>query len=81
MNTNLIITSVATVVATSEAKVFSNGGKLTMEPVVGGFIVGIFLFALDEVSPEVAKWFAILVLVGALLRNGTFLLKMVPGQK
>lgn len=80
MNTNLIIISIATVVGTSEAKSWQHDKKLSMQPVVGGFIAGAFLFAMDAVSPEVAKWFAILVLIGALLRNGTYLLSMIPGQ-
>lgn len=69
MNTNLIIISVGTAVAIGETKSYRTNKSLAMKPVVGGFVAGIFLFALDAVSPTIAKAFAVLVIVGALVVN------------
>jgi hypothetical protein len=41
-----------------------------MSPVLGGFVLGIFLFALGMVNEYLANLFCILLIVAALLING-----------
>lgn len=77
MNTGLIITSVGIAVGVGEAKNLTTQGKVTMRPVIGGFVGGLILFAFDEASPEVTKWLAVLVLVSALALNGNYLLDAI----
>lgn len=77
MNTGLIITSVSIAVGVGEAKYLTTQNKVSMRPVIGGFVGGLLLFAFDEASPEVTKWLAVLVLVSALALNGNYLLDLV----
>lgn len=44
---------------------------VTVQPLLGGFIAGAMLFALGMASDDVAKAFAILMLVSSALINGT----------
>jgi len=46
---------------------------LTMKPLLGIFIAGSLLLLLNLVSPDIAKGFAILLLVSALILNGSIL--------
>lgn len=41
-----------------------------MTPVLGGFVLGIFLFAFGMVNEYLANLFCILIIVGSLLTNG-----------
>ena len=77
MNTGLIITSVSIAVGVGEAKYLATQNKLSMRPVIGGFVGGLLLFAFDEASPDITKWLAVLVLVSALALNGNYLLDLV----
>lgn len=45
-----------------------------MRPVIGGFLVGVFLFGFNAVTPQVTHALCILVIVGALMMNGPKLL-------
>lgn len=88
MSTGLITTTVLAVVACTEAKIVSNhydaqnhfvaAAPLNMKPVIGGFALGLLLFAFDAVSPTVTKYLAILILVAALSINGQYLLNFFP---
>ena len=77
MNTGLIITSIGITVGIGEAKYLQTDKKVSMRPVIGGFVGGLILFAFDEAAPEVTKWLAVLIVVSALALNGTYLLDLV----
>lgn len=62
--------TVIVVVASGEAKNFLVDKKFTIKPVIGGFILGAFLFALEAWNDELATRIDVLVIIGALLLNG-----------
>ena len=71
-----VITTVGVVVASTESKKLIEKKSLTMRPVIAGFILGIFLFAIDSANPDISKRFQVLLIVGALLVNGSDLIQI-----
>lgn len=63
--------TVLIVVASGEAKNFFVDKKFTIKPVVGGFILGLFLFAFEAWNQELATRFDVLIIIAAFLVNGT----------
>lgn len=57
-------------VGASEAKTLLAGQGLKMKPVLGGFVLGIFLFAFGMANENLATRFCVLVAVAAVLVNG-----------
>lgn len=72
-----VLTTVGLVVATSESASLIRNHSLSMRVVIGGFILGLFLFPLDSASPELAKSVMILIVISALLVNGSELFIML----
>lgn len=72
-----VITTVGIVVATSESASLMKRGSLSMRVVIGGFILGLFLFPLDSSSPEFAKSVMILIVISSFLVNGQDLFKLL----
>jgi len=67
-----MVTSVVTTGAT-EAALLKKGKPPTMKPVIGGFLLGLFLFGLGMVNERIGTLFCYLIIVGALLVNGASL--------
>ena len=72
-----VMTAVTVVVATSESNVLISRGTFTMRPLIAGFILGLFLFALDSANEQVSKVFITLIIITALLVNGEPLLRLL----
>ena len=72
-----VIGTVAVVVATTEAAQISNGRGVSVTPIIGGFVLGGFLFAIGAANEKLGSQFAALILVTALLINGVPLLGLV----
>jgi hypothetical protein len=81
--TGMAFTTVAVVVGTTELRRVADQKWNTanpkavqrkllpvMSPVIGGFVLGVFLFALGMVNEYLANLFCILLIVSALLING-----------
>lgn len=67
-----MVTAVVTTGAT-EAALIKKGSGPTMRPVIGGFLLGLFLFAAGMINPRIATLFCYLIIIGALLINGASL--------
>lgn len=76
MSATGVITTISVVVLSAEAKSLKDHKSLKMRPVIAGFLLGIFLFPIDSSIPEVSKQFQVLLVVGALLVNGSSLLEL-----
>ena len=77
---NYTITAMSTVlvaVGSTEAKRIARKQDLSMSPVMGGFILGIFLFAFGGLNEPVATKFCVLIIVSSLLVNGSSLFGLV----
>lgn len=48
-----------------------------MPPVIGGFTLGVFLFAAGMANEQIASLVCLLIVVGSLLRNGPQLLAVL----
>ena len=70
---NLAMITAVTVAASAEAKSVTVNKKLTAKPVVAAFLLGIFLFIAGMASETVAQKFCYLIIITALLTNGTAL--------
>lgn len=81
MNTGVIMIACLVAASASEAKTISNGKGFQMEPIIAAFVLGIFLFTFDAISPTVTKWLTILVIVTVMLTNGQYLLNVLPTNK
>jgi hypothetical protein len=73
----LAVTTAIVAVASTEAKNLADKKSLAMKPVVGGFILGIFLFAFGMVNESVATKLCILVIITAVLMNGVKLFSIL----
>jgi len=62
--------TVLIVTGLGEAKNLLVDKKFTIKPVIGGFILGIFLFALESLNEELADRLDTLIIIAALLLNG-----------
>ena len=76
MSTTGVMATIGVIVASTESKKLIEKKSLTMRPVIAGFLLGIFLFPLDSARPDLAKQFQVLLVVGALLVNGSDLLQL-----
>lgn len=70
MNATDTVIGSTVVVIGSRAIADTASGHFTMGPIVSGFLLGSALLLLAFVSPFMAKGFAILAMIGALLKNG-----------
>lgn len=75
--TTLAITTSVVAVASAEAKNLADKQPLAMKPVIGGFILGLFLFAFGMVNENVATKVCYLVIVTAILMNGVKLFSIL----
>lgn len=77
MSATGVITTVGIVVATSESAALITKRSLSMRAVLGGFVLGVFLFPLDSAKPDLAKTVMTLIVISALLINGAPLLELL----
>lgn len=73
---SLAMTTVLIAVGSTEAALISKKKAPTMKPVIGGFILGVFLMALAAVNNDVTAKFCYLIILGSLLVNGAAALKI-----
>lgn len=66
----LIVTTVGVTVGSNEIAKLVNNKGLQIDPLLGGFILGAFLFGFDMIAPKVTSYFCILLIITALLVNG-----------
>lgn len=62
-----IMTCVFIIVASTEAKRLLNKEKLSMRPVLGGFMLGIILFAIGTLNESLGKGMALIAVVSSLV--------------
>lgn len=62
--------AVMVTVGFTEADSLASGKGLRMRPVIGGFILGIFLYAIMEIDSGLGSIFAILVSLNAVIEHG-----------
>lgn len=77
----LAVTTVVVAVGSTEASRVVQGKNMAMSPVIGGFILGMFLFAFGMVNQQLAAKFCYLIIVSALLINGASLAKALTPRK
>lgn len=65
------------VVGLTEFTIIRAGNKPQIAPVLGGFIMGGFLFAIQEANPSLASKLGFLIVLGALVVNGTSLVNLL----
>lgn len=76
MSSGGVLATVGVIVASTESKHLIEKKSLTMRPLIAGFILGLFLFPLDSANPALSKKFQVLLVVGALLVNGSDLIQI-----
>lgn len=69
-SSGLVAIAVGTAVITTEIAQVVKGGKVTAKPVLGGFLLGVFLLGMAAINSSLGDAFAILVIIAALLTNG-----------
>jgi hypothetical protein len=74
MSSTGVIATVGLVVATTESAAIIKRRSLSMRPVIAGFILGIFLFALQGLKPDIASKVMVLIVLSTLLINGDSLI-------
>lgn len=62
--------AVAVTVGFTEADQLFSGKGFTMKPVIGGFLLGLFLYGISELDSGLGAIFATLVVVNAIIRHG-----------
>lgn len=67
-----MVTTLVTVGSTEAARL-KKGHAPTMQPVIAGFILGVFLFGFGMASPRITALFCYLIMIGAVLVNGAAL--------
>lgn len=75
--TGLAFTTCVVVVGSTEAKLLAEKKPLAMKPVIGGFMLGIFLFAIGMANESIATKMCALIIVTALLLNGIKLFEIM----
>lgn len=76
-----MMTTMVTVGSTEVALIHKHKAP-SIRPVIGGFALGLFLFAAGAVNPQIASLFCYLIITGALLINGGALLNsLATAQK
>lgn len=81
MPDTLTIVTVLVAVTGGELRSFKANKGFDMRPVVAGFLLGIFLYLLGEISPQLAKPFAVLIIITAVVVNGNGLANLLTVQK
>lgn len=71
--TGLAMVTSTIAVGATEAALVKKGAGPSMRPVIGGFLLGLFLFAVGIVNEQIGTLFCYLIIVGALLINGASL--------
>ena len=80
-STSLSMATVVIVVGTTEATRLADKKGLAMKPVIGGFLLGIFLFGLGMVNSDLTAKFCYLIIATALLVNGSVFAKALTPKK
>lgn len=62
--------AVAVTIGLAEADAAFHKHPLTIKPVIGGFIMGMFLYAISELDTRLGNLFAALIVVNALIQHG-----------
>jgi hypothetical protein len=75
--TALAVTTAVIAAGSAEAKLLAEKKPMEMKPVIGGFILGLFLFAFGMVNENVATKVCYLVIVTAILMNGVKLFQIL----
>lgn len=70
MSSDLIPAAMIVVVGATEAAQLVSGHGLTLRPLVAGFVLGLGLLGISAIDEGLARAFAILVIVVALLNAG-----------
>lgn len=73
----LTMITVVVAVGSAEAKRISDKKTIAFSPVLGGFLLGIFLFAIGLVNESLATKVNYLIIVGALMLNGAPLFQLL----
>jgi hypothetical protein len=73
----LIVSSVIVTVGSGFVASATQGKAPTFNAVLGGGFMGAFLFAISLIDDQVARLFAILVMIGVILRNGDALFSWI----
>lgn len=76
-----VAATVTAVVGLAEADLVLNGKPPVMRPVIGGAILGVFLFAVAELDPRLGTLFGILIVVNAVMVHGPTVFAKVYGKK
>lgn len=77
---SLALVTVIIAVGSTEAKSVLAGKPMTMKPVIGGFILGLFLFTFAGVNQKLFTSFCYLVIAASLLVNGNEFFKVLLPQ-
>lgn len=81
MPDTLTITAVLVAVLSGELKSFASNKGFDMRPVVAGFLLGVFLYILQEVNESLFKAFAVLIIITAVVVNGNGIANALTVQK
>lgn len=73
MDDNSVIMLAVVVTAGSTLIAEQQKSSMTFKPVIGGWLLGLFLFVIATFNAKLARMFAILVMVSAVLVNGSSL--------
>lgn len=68
--TSLAMTTAVIAALGAEAKLIAEKKPLAMKPVIGSFVLGLFLFAFGMADENLARKICYLVIASALLMNG-----------
>lgn len=69
-SSGLVAIAVGTAVVSTEIAQVIKGGRPTAKPIIGGFLLGVFLLGMAAIDSGLGDAFAILVIIAALLTNG-----------
>lgn len=81
MSSYAVPAAVLVVVGFSEASLVLNGKPPTIKPVIGGFLLGIGLYAITALDDRLGSLFAGLVVLSALIAHGESVFTAVTGGK
>lgn len=81
MPDTLTIVTVLVAVSAGELRSYKANGKPAMRPVIAGFLLGILLYILGEISPALAKPFAVLVILSVTVVNGSAIADLFNSPK
>jgi hypothetical protein len=76
----VVVTTVLVAVGGAEAKRITHKEPLGMSPVLGGFLLGIFLFAFGIANAGLAAKFCLLIIVSSTLVNGLSVFSLLSGK-